>query len=137
MTTVAYDGSEIYADACSELHGALLPRQNKIDGNEFGYKCAAAGNPGSMNRLIDSFEAGQALDNPLDCVVLISYTQRHTQSFRSKTFVIDGYGVGTDITGYPFAIGSGAHFAIGAMAMGATAKQAVEIAAKYDKGTRV
>ena len=34
-----------------------------------------------------------------------------------------------------YAIGSGAHFALGALSMGATAKQAVEIAITYDAGS--
>ena len=36
-----------------------------------------------------------------------------------------------------YAIGTGAGYAVGAMSKGATAKEALEIAAKWDKGTRL
>lgn len=36
-----------------------------------------------------------------------------------------------------YAIGTGAGFAVGAMSKGATAEEALEIAAKWDKGTRL
>lgn len=50
---------------------------------------------------------------------------------RGEIFYIDGEGARERVTGNRWAIGSGWQFAIGAMAAGSTAQEAVEIACKF------
>ena len=52
-----------------------------------------------------------------------------------RVYFIDCNGLAEDITGVPWAIGSGREYAIGAMAQGADAEQAVAIAARFDPYT--
>jgi ATP-dependent protease HslVU (ClpYQ) peptidase subunit len=55
---------------------------------------------------------------------------------RSGIYMFDGFGVEIKLDGQFAAIGSGAEYAMGAMAVGASPEAAVAVACEYDAGTR-
>ncbi len=54
-----------------------------------------------------------------------------------RMFQMDGRGILLPLDSEFFAIGSGADYAIGALEMGATPEEAIEVAARHDPNTKV
>lgn len=84
-----------------------------------------------MDMLADLSKLGEILTPPevegdMECLIVHKSGQ---------VFLQEGYNAPYPVDGPFFAVGSGAEIAIGAMAMGASAEQAVKIAAMYDTQT--
>lgn len=127
MTTIAWDGKTIAADKRSSYHG----------------------NPTSkLHRMKDGSICGQSGDKETGLEMIAFLDERGKEPARGTEELTilrvhpDGSAEMCHNKGqffpvnFPFfAIGSGSDYAMGAMAAGATAAEAVEIAARFDKDT--
>lgn len=139
MTTIAYKDGVIAADEAETRNGTFAIQCVKLRQLRFG----------PMKGCI----VGEHGDGPTSMAIIKELSSnkpkmKHIEKPDEKTEVVvmwqDGrveeYGV--DLMPYPMtspfmAWGSGAEFALGAMAMGATAVEAVKVAAKLDINTKV
>lgn len=124
MTTIAFDGKNIASD--SQVGGSYLDggieKVIKAGKSYFG----AAGN---LDHMVGFFAWQKGGDKPkID-------DNFEALEIRGKTTYWWGQALVPCKIKSPAAIGSGAQFAMGAMLAGATAKEAVKIAAKLDSGT--
>ncbi len=126
MTTIAYDGVSLASD--SQVGGAYLDggikKVVKIGKSYFG----AAGHLESMTLFFKWLREGG--DKPK-----IDSDSFEGIEVRGKSVYWWGDALTPCRIRAPAAIGSGVQFAMGAMLAGATAKEAVKIAAKLDGGT--
>lgn len=122
MTVIAYDGKTLAADrrCCTEC-GILLSPRRKLIVTERGAvaACGETLSPEADARLVGKIGDGKRmdLDYPCDAFVLL----RGGEAFKVQN------GHALTLTG-PASVGSGHEVALGAMAMGADARRAVEIA---------
>lgn len=134
MTTIAYRSGTLAADTLIAYHAITNGSREKIE-RCGDYLVAMAGATWIRTILEDWVRAGcdpnevpeQLLDNESKFAALIVDSDGLAHEFDSGYLVP----VHADYT----AIGSGALLAMGAMAHGASAEQAVMVAAKHDKAT--
>lgn len=126
MTTIAFDGKNIASD--SQCGGAYLDggvrKVVKIGKSYYG----VAGHLESMEQFFQWLRDGG--DKPK-----IEHDSFEGLEVRGKSVYWWGEALVPCKIRAPTAIGSGTQFAMGAMLAGATAKEAVKIAAKLDSGT--
>lgn len=125
MTTIAYDGISIASD--SQVGGAYLDGGNK--------KVIRAGKSyfgvaGALEDQVAFFAWHRGGEKPK-----VSDDNFEGIEVRGKSVYWWGSNLVACKIRAPAAIGSGTQFAMGAMLAGATAKEAVKIAAKLDSGT--
>lgn len=123
MTTIAWDGKTIAADRRSSYHGNPSKKLRRM---KDGSVCGGAGESEAIRQAI-SF-----LDNDRDSMpskgeqtilrVFADGRAEYTHELGERMAIELPY----------FAIGTGRDYAMGALAMGATAQQAVEIASRFD-----
>lgn len=134
MTTVAWDGRTLAADKQTTFGGlrATTTKVHRINGNLI----ACAGIAAQIAEFLVWFEAGA---KPAD----MPASQRDTdKSVDALVVRPDGAVVQYGNTPHPipiedrqFAIGSGRDYALAAMYLGKTAREAVEVAAVFDPST--
>ena len=130
MTVIAWDGRTLAADKAAVDNGTIRTL-TKIRRGRNGELMAAAGSSQMSERLYVWYMAGADADkfpdNEAKCSFLVIQKD-------GKQLLFDG-GPFPDVYEDKFiAIGSGRAFAIGAMAVGADARQAVEIAIQWCEG---
>lgn len=131
MTTIATDGHQIVADTLQVwgTERSLRPATKMIVKNKTIY--ALAGTYGILNDLIDWVESGAIREN----VPFSDMDWKWTMLVLRKGSI---WQVSSELPGllqeggFPFAIGSGSEFALGAMHAGATPLEAIRIASKLD-----
>ncbi len=130
MTTIAFDGRTMAAD--TQQSGDFIDqfRAPKIVGSkDRRILTAGAGRVSSIERLRAWFFAGA------DLALLPQLEEKDDSTLLivqgGKVFELDREGFLIEV-GAPYAIGTGAKFAMGAMLAGADARQAVRIAIKLD-----
>lgn len=134
MTTIAIRDGIMAADT-SVWEGCYRGSKQKIVRTSLGHLFATCGDSGITERLAKWIEDGESEDRlpriveKTDFAALVLYRDgsvgHYTERFMRS--MIDG----------PFfALGSGNEFALGAMAMGASAEKAVEIACQFDPWSR-
>lgn len=142
MTTIAYDGKRIAADRLRNNGESLAPLPMEkiwtmsICGDRL--VVAGAGNPTAVMAIartfaahIDSARKHHALmpeptlpkDSSASCLIVDVETGR--------VFHVDSAACSNEVTGTPYACGSGREYALGAMAAGASADDAVRIASAF------
>ena len=139
MTTIAYDGQTVAGDSRMVASNVIQQAEvNKIFPLQHSAEFHLCGGGGVMSKVIafrNWIESGISSEFP----GLIS-----SDEFDSELFAIDHQGLlhvfercatPIMITDQLYAIGSGADFALGAMANGSTARDAVRIAKKFDPWT--
>lgn len=126
MTTIAWDGTTLAADTLATANGLRDNRTIKI-WRHGGALIGACGSQALCERFRTWAIAGMEGESPFE------------GADDGNGLVVTGEGVlcfgntGCWRVSEPFyTLGSGYQLALGALAMGATAKQAVEVAAKYD-----
>ncbi|SKB50874.1 hypothetical protein [Luteibacter sp. 22Crub2.1] len=125
MTTVCYDGTSLAAD--SQIGGTFKHTQRKLVTLPDGSFAAGAGTVADIQAFLRALVAGE--DQPEgEYDVLVSHLDGRVVHY-------DSYGMRLDVTGRPYAVGSGAQFAMGAMAAGKSAKRAAEIACGLDESS--
>ncbi|MHC8386779.1 Ntn hydrolase family protein [Pseudomonas sp. MDT2-39-1] len=129
MTTIAYKDGVIAYDS-------RVTRGSLIDHDDFeklihrqGHRFLFTGSGPDFSALIDEFLGVKLGDKPLDANGLVVTNGRLCQIGHDAE---SGFWMDDVWAERPFAIGSGRDFALAAMDMGATAKEAVEMAAKRD-----
>ena len=129
MTTIAYKDGVIAYDS-------RVTRGSLIDHDDYeklihrqGHRFLFTGCGPDFAALIDEFLGVKAGDKPLDATGLVITNGRLCQIGRD---VESGFWMDDVWAERPFAIGSGRDFALAAMDMGATAKEAVAAAARRD-----
>jgi len=129
MTTVAWDGKTLAADSQVTI-GNCRGSGTKLVSNERGYIAAGAGMLGDVLPWLHWVAGGMDEDErPTglgeDSVLIIVPP-------RGAPLWFAGTHIPTKLPRHKFAIGSGSDFAMGAMAAGADAIDAVKIAADHD-----
>jgi hypothetical protein len=130
MTTIAYRAGTIAADTGQTNGSSRSGYSSKIARNAQGDLCAAAGFATYAWAFKQWFLKGELADRPK-----ASDSDRGLIIRRDGTIIIfedTGY---FDMRAEYYAIGSGRPEALGAMFMGATARQAVEAAMRHDANT--
>jgi len=123
MTTIAYKDGVLAADTRVTQDGIVLPSTSKIVKRD----TTSVAICGELS-VIQAYRKDQKWD-------LLS-KEVPWEALTCGGYLIDSDGATLTIPDGDFwAIGSGAHFALGAMAAGATPEEAVKIAARYDTGT--
>ncbi len=134
MTTIAYDGKTLAADSRRSLDGVAIPvpvkkiRERVVDGRSLVW--ALAGTYADTDALVDAFVSGKLLPS-LDSVLLLAEISGGSH----RMWLVGSRGDADEITGSPYAIGSGREYALGALTCGASAVEAVRAAGKWDSGT--
>jgi ATP-dependent protease HslVU (ClpYQ) peptidase subunit len=130
MTTIATDGKTVAADTQASIGGERMQRPHvKIErrGNRiYGVSGTAALQP----LLIDWYEKGHVLDDLPKVRESLNWTMLVMEPGSVK-ILGETCPVPDDVS-YPFAIGSGAEFALGALFAGASPLEAVKIACLLD-----
>jgi len=129
MTTIAWRDGVIASDRQS-INGKIPVRCTKL----FRTKEYAIGVAGSLSygiAFVNWFQGDRSDECPLDEITAALVMNLETGACEQW----EAPGVGIPVEDDFEAIGSGAAVAIGAMEMGATAKEAIRIASKRDTGT--
>lgn len=130
MTTIAWDGHSLVGDKLRTVNNAPFPVTKifTVDENEeqFLYGCA-----GHSGQCIAFRQWKERRDEApaFDCLEVLCVKQDRS------VWVADEKLRWIEVPRNRWAIGSGGRVAIGAMAAGATAQQAVRIASDYDNDT--
>lgn len=130
MTTVAYDGSSIAADTIATAQCGLKRTVHKLyKGRRYVY--GGTGELPDVQRIANWIMAGakpeDAPENKSDTGGLV--VERRT----GKAWIVCGEpAIMLPLSEPQFAVGNGRDFALAAMACGKTAKQAVEIAIRFN-----
>jgi len=130
MTTIAYRDGVIAADSQCDSGDFRDCTAIKVARNDRGDLCGAAGDLPTAQRVLAWFEAGEKGDEPR-----YRKEEANGEGFivrRDGSIEIMDDGGHYTIKASYYATGSGRKFALGAMAAGATAEQAVEAAMKHD-----
>lgn len=127
MTTIAWDGKTIAADKRSSYHGNPTMKLTRMAD---GSICGRAGDTESTTEMIAFLDGKRGAPEKTtdEVTILRAYPDGHAEMCHNK-------GVLFPVNMPFFAIGSGSDYAMGAMAAGATAEQAIEIASRFDKDT--
>lgn len=125
LTTIAYDGKTIAAD--SKISGDINSRSSKLltllslPGAFGGF----AGDVAEAHRFFRQFDGEPDSAPAGDYDVLVVYPD-------GRVVHHNGSGLSLDVTGQRYGLGSGSEYAMGAMAAGKSATEAVEIACELD-----
>ena len=126
MTTIALDADAIAADSQLTLDESYRASARETKILKKGRKIYACAGTPIISELIDWHEGKIKNDDLPACAwELLVYTGKEWRSYDSD--FLSGI-----VAHPPYAIGSGAKFALGAMLAGATAVQAVNIASQLD-----
>ena len=132
MTTIAWDGDTLAADRRVSYGTISDAKVTKISKTKKGL-CGAAGVTSMCAAFRRWFEAGEKGDPP--------YMGKDGDTATGFIIRPDGTRIMYDQHGWyktdpgPFAMGSGFEVALGAMAQGAAADKAVQVAAEFDGST--
>lgn len=129
MTTVAWDGKTLAADSQATM-GSLRCTVVKIARSRTGFLAAGAGEINSIVPWLRWVERGLKPDEQPDSLHDKSHVIIVDPKGRAYTF--EGSTTRLPLRAKFWALGSGMELALGAMAMGADARTAVKVAAKFD-----
>lgn len=151
MTTIAYAGNgHIAADSrrCSGdlISPVAVDKILLVQHNGKRYLVGMSGTPGFIAELVKHHllrEARQiagidrlfVASNPDTANASSAIVVHLDEEAGHRVYHLDPNGLADDITGVPWAVGSGREYAMGAMAANADAQQAVAIAARFDAWT--
>ena len=133
MTTIAFDGKVLAADRRKTLgHGIIRSGTKLYDCGEFVF--GSCGDAAHGVVVAEWLKAGRPAEHPKlddDCVfgIAIRKSDRAIFQVEDEQFVL------VQLEDAQHAVGSGRDFALSAMALGMTAPQAIEFAARFDAGT--
>lgn len=140
MTTIAFDGVTICYDSCITtdsfpLAAIDLPKAQLIS----GYYLCCSGKLDSCIKLFKDFSSCSSLEDWLERKPDLKYQDTDVMLIRKVDGKIFMHSETTfiPIKNKLWAVGSGAKYAIGAMAAGATAEHAVHIANYFDPYTNI
>lgn len=128
MTTVAWDGKTLAADSQSTT-GSIRGTAAKLAKNKAGFLVAGAGDWPTVKMWINWVLAGMPPDQQ---PASVTETSVLVVDPRGRPTLFSDTPVAAPLPRKQWAIGSGADLALGAMAAGADARQAVKIACKLD-----
>lgn len=132
MTTIAYDGKHLAADSMASSNGYLISKKETkiVELKEGKYKAAAfAGEIRCFNKMIDWLQSDMDEDNYPACEgTCIAITKAGEMHVYGPDLPADEYGK----EGTKMAFGSGGDLAMGAMAAGCSAEEAVHAAIEVD-----
>lgn len=133
MTTIAWDGKTLAVDSRTTGSNIIRSERTQKLWKIADFWIACSGDYQDVLLAVEWFRNGMPdtdkpkLNDPGGLVVI---KKRGRKAFR-----YEGNLVGWDVAASFAAAGSGFEIALGAMAMGATAEEAVKVAARFDPGT--
>lgn len=130
MTTVAFDGKTMAADAGMVMNGVKIPYRRKMRRLKKGGLAGFCGTLAGGQLLLDWLDAGKLdvpFETPDECEADVLWVKKN-----GEVWLTDTDGVLMHMDPGPVAIGSGGPIALGAMLAGATAAEAVKIAIERD-----
>lgn len=135
MTTVAFDGKVFASDtrlSSSFIHQDTVCKIRVVDTGQDTLIISGAGDYSVMLQFFDYVIGGY--QNPPTMSIGDEFIGLVYSVKEKKLYLYDDKIVPMEIS-YPFAIGSGSSFAMGALLSGASAIGAVEVAMRLDAGT--
>jgi len=147
MTTVAWDGKTMACDSCWSYENAVDTLQNKITRLPNGALLGQAGDNDARDiiKFLSGVKSPAKLPSrsrlqrfKIDFLGLMVFSNGRVFKIATATDYTDQeYDVGLwEVNAGINAIGTGAMIAMGALAAGACAREAVEIACRYDVNSR-
>jgi ATP-dependent protease HslVU (ClpYQ) peptidase subunit len=131
MSVIVWDGKTLAAD-CQVSYGSTACKISKIRRLEDGTIIATTGTECAGGLMADWFERGADLSNYPECQKDKDDWSRLIVVLPNRqVFCYEKYPVVLRLKQIPMAWGSGQDFALGALAMGADARKAVEIASQF------
>jgi ATP-dependent protease HslVU (ClpYQ) peptidase subunit len=128
MTTVAWDGKTLAADSQTTT-GSIRGTAAKIAKSRDGFLVAGSGDwcviKTWINWVLDGMPSDKQPDHCKESNIIVIDPRGHATVFEDVA-------VALPVPRKQWAIGSGSDLALGAMAMGADARTAVKVAAKFD-----
>ena len=131
MTTIVWDGQRLYADTQITQEGAPKVNAKKLLVTEDGFLVGMAGVLKDCRRLLLWFRRGAnpaKVPEDLQASLLVVTPV-------GRLLTVDSDGTVCELLDHRFAIGSGAQYALGAMAMDASGPEAIEVAMSFDPAT--
>lgn len=136
MTTIAYRDGVLAADTQVNNDGVRVGTVQKVHRRADGHMAAGSGDFSYTQRFIAWFLAGEQGDPPLPCRDGDQRDEGQGFIFRPSGEIVCFEGSGPNTLTAPYwAQGSGRDFALGAMAHGAAAEEAVRAAMRHDVWT--
>lgn len=133
MTTIAYRGGVLAADTQVNNDGARIGTVQKVHRRDDGHLAAGSGDFSYTQRFIAWFLAGEDGEPPLPTRGDDGRDEGQGFIFRPNGQVVSLEGSGSNTMAAPYwAQGSGRELALGAMAHGASAEEAVRAAIAHD-----
>ncbi len=129
MTTIAYRDGYVAADSASWKGDVLMGYVNKIHEVSEGVVFVGCGVLHEVRSMVESYESRTPFPELKDATVVQFNPNKRIMEYGSE-----GYAFLCDHKTY-MAWGSGSQLALGAMAAGATAEEAVKAAVKHDAFT--
>ena len=131
MTTIAYRSGVMAADSMVSIGNLVFGEMRKVARGPNGELAGASGEACDVAAALAWVEDGMTGQCPdlLQGTELLIAAQNGPVLFRDRDRPL------YPIFGEFFALGSGSAIAMGAMAAGASAEEAVKIACRFDKGT--
>jgi hypothetical protein len=130
MTTIAWDGKTLAADSQATTSSGTRCRTAKIVRSSKGFVAAGAGSLNAVTPWLRWVLAGMPPEKQPD--TLADSSTILIVDPRGRAFTFEGSPVRLPLRDKIWALGSGADFALGAMAMGADARTAVKVACRFD-----
>lgn len=130
MTTIAFRDGIMAADSRAysgrNLYVGMKRKIHRVNGMLVGISSSTVGVPEKVRRLIEDNGIEGSFEDPLDCSAIV-VTRDGRVFYFDKSDTFSG-----PVQSEFLAIGSGEDYAMGAMAHGASAEDAVRIAIQYD-----
>lgn len=133
MTTIAYKDGIMAADTAATSGNAKLLGVTKIAKHKDGLLCGGAGTLVTIAQIMRTLHTFKGYD---DIVAAVNDMMDEDSQFlladqRGRVFIIEAGGIAQVRTKF-ISIGTGSAYAMAAMHMGADAKEAVQVARKFD-----
>jgi ATP-dependent protease HslVU (ClpYQ) peptidase subunit len=131
MSVIVWDGKTLAAD-CQVSYGATACKVSKIRRLKDGTIIASCGKECSGELMAQWYEQGADLSKyPVCQTDEDDWSRLIVVLPNGQVFCYEKYPVAVPVRQFPMAWGSGQDFALGALAMGADARKAVEIASQF------
>jgi ATP-dependent protease HslVU (ClpYQ) peptidase subunit len=130
MSVIAYDGHTLAADrqgTCDEMRVTIRKVRRLSDGTLLGF----VGGYGQGVAMVKWYESGANPASLPTSQAGENFAQLIVVKTTGEVIEYDQNGVAVEVIDCPMAWGSGREFAMGALAMGADARKAIEIASRF------
>jgi hypothetical protein len=136
MTTIIWDGTHFAADRCA-INGSQKSEVQKLHRLGSGGFCAFSGDLGPGLMMLDWYQSPVGLTQYPECQKTDNWARLVVVLKSGQVLVYENYPASMTFLDSFGAWGSGAQYALGALAGGCTVGQAMEIACRFDPSSGI